>query len=120
MIVQGHLAPQALHEGGHTMKPCRYLTFALVLIAAGCGRTRSVDHLKNRKVLDAILTAVTTHNLQQLNDGEILLDAGHAERRISDAHYQTLAALIALARSGEWTNAEEKLYEFREAHPYVQ
>lgn len=102
------------------MRSTRFLIYAAVAALAGCSRGPTVDELQNRKALDAVLTAVTLQNVEQLDEDACLLDARRAEGRVSQAHHEALTALIAQARSGDWLSAEEKLYKFRKAHPFVR
>lgn len=98
----------------------QFLITALLLSMAGCARTKSIDELQNRKVLDALLTAITRGDTNELASDARLLDARRAEGHISQAHYDAVTALVARARSGDWATAEDELYKFREAHPYLR
>lgn len=96
-------------------------TMLLVLISlSGCSRGRTREELLNRKVLDAILTAITLRNLPELERDVKLLDERRAAGQISQPHYKMLQEIVAAARCDDWSAAEDQLYQFREAHPFVR
>lgn len=101
--------------------PSRPFALALVLAVlaclGGCGQP-SEEARQNRRLLDAVLTAVTTKNRKELDKDEALLHKRHSEGRLSDKPYQTLKASIEKARSGEWGRAEDELYKYRESDPF--
>ncbi len=95
--------------------------FFACLFLPGCGPTEhSEEELQNRKVLDAILTAVTMKNRKELEADARLLESRHAESHVSKKDYQALRGMIAKARSGDWAGAERELYELRKAHPFLK
>lgn len=90
------------------------------LLLPGCGLTgHSEEELQNRKVLDAILTAVTMKNRKELEADAKLLESRHAEGHVSHKIFQTLVEIIARARTGDWATAEKRLYELRKSHPFL-
>lgn len=97
--------------------------FALALVLAvlaclgGCGQP-SEEARQNRRLLDAVLTAVTMKSRKELDKDEALLDKRHSQGQLSDKPYQTLKASIEKARSGNWGQAEEELYKYRESEPF--
>jgi hypothetical protein len=95
--------------------------FLVCLLLPGCGpREWSDEELQNRKVLDAILTAVTMKNRKELAADSKLLEARRAQGHVSEGHYQALQGMIAKARSGDWSGAERELYQLRKAHPFLK
>jgi hypothetical protein len=88
---------------------------------SGCSPAgQSEEELQNRKVLDAILTAVTMKNHRELEADYKLLEARRAEGHVSERNYQALQGTISKARSGDWAGAERDLYALRKAHPYLR
>jgi len=83
----------------------------------GCSRPTEAAR-DNRRLVDAILTAITTKNAAELNKDERLLDERHESRGIEDKEFQALTAIIAKAKAGSWQEAEGELYRFRDAHPF--
>jgi hypothetical protein len=103
----------------------RYFRWPKVIIAclflSSCGPAEhSEEEFQNRKVLDAILTAVTMKNRKELDSDAKLLESRHAEGHLSDKIFQTLVEIISKARSGDWATAEKQLYELRKAHPFLK
>src|SRR5207245_10873336 len=91
------------------------------LFLPGCSPVgQSQEELQNRKVLDAILTAVTMKNRKELEADSKLLEARRADGHVSKENYQALQGMIDKARSGNWPGAERDLYELRKAHPFLR
>ena len=101
--------------------PHRSLVFALAFAAlagvCGCGQPTE-DARQNRRLTDALLTAVTTKNVKELAKSKSLIDKRRADGLLSEAHHKKLAALHAQAKSGQWAEAEDGLYKFRESEPF--
>ncbi len=95
------------------------LQFALVLLATGCFAPTEVDR-DNRRLLDAILTAITMKNANWLEDDAKLAEQRHTARQLSEGDYKQLLLMIEQGRSGNWQAAEQMGYEFRKAHPFVK
>ena len=87
------------------------------LFIMGCGNV-SEEARQNRRLVDAVLTAVTTKNRKELDKDQRLIDKRFADKLISEKAYNQLKSNIQNAQSGNWTTAEEDLYEFREANPF--
>ncbi len=95
--------------------------FFACLFLPGCGPTEhSEEELQNRKVFDAILTAVTMKNRKELDADAKLLESRRADGHVSEKNFQALQGMIAKARSGDWAGAERELYELRKAHPFLK
>ena len=69
-------------------------------------------------MVDAVLTAVTLKNIKEVDRDTVLLDKRFADGLLSERHHKAVKAIIEKARSGNWREAEEELYNFREAHPF--
>jgi hypothetical protein len=92
----------------------------LILAFAGCSREPSERELKNRRELEALLTAVSLKNKRQLDNDAERIEARHASGELSDAPYEVLKAIIKKARDGDWAAAEKRAYEFRESSPFFE
>ena len=101
--------------------PSRLVLFALAFAGLagvyGCGQPTE-DARQNRRLTDALLTAVTTKNVKELDKSKSLIDKRRADGLLTEAHHKTLAALHAQAKSGRWAEAEDGLYKFRESEPF--
>ncbi|MFO0850760.1 MAG: hypothetical protein U0871_19720 [Gemmataceae bacterium] len=87
------------------------------LALAGCGNP-SEDARQNRRVVDAVLTAVTVKSRKQLDKDAALWDKRLADGLVSERCHKTVKECIEKARSGDWGGAEDALYKFREADPF--
>jgi hypothetical protein len=95
------------------------LLLAVALGAAGCGAPSEVDR-DNRRLVDAILTAITMKNTNWLEDDAARAETRNSEGQLSDEDYEQLLSIIEVARTGDWPSAEKLGYEFRAARPFVQ
>lgn len=80
---------------------------------AGCGSVPQV--LSDEAVfgeLDALYTAVTSKRRNLLSDCQKRITKLHAEKRMSDAGFKEVEAIITLAEDDKWTPAAERLYTF--------
>ena|SRR5581483_4398223 len=97
--------------------------FALALVVAvlaclgGCGEP-SEEARQNRRVVDAVLTAVTTKNRKELDKDAALWDKRLADGVLSEKPYKAVKASIEKAKAGDWAGAEDDLYKFRESNPF--
>jgi hypothetical protein len=100
---------------------CRRVTTALLVCVslglAGCGKP-SEDARQNRRVVDAVLTAVTVKSRKQLDKDAALWDKRLADGLVSERCHQAVKECIDKARAGDWGGAEDALYKFREAEPF--
>jgi hypothetical protein len=92
---------------------------ATVLLMQGCRQPTEVDR-DNRRLLDAIITALSMSNEKWLSEDEQLLQTRHAAGHITDDEFQQLEAVIGQARRGQWSGAEEAAYQFRKQRPFVR
>jgi hypothetical protein len=91
---------------------------ALVVALAGCSGEPSERELKNRRELEALLTAVSLKNKKELEKDAGRIEDRHASGELSDAPYRSLQSIIKKARDGDWAAAEKQAYEFRESSPF--
>jgi hypothetical protein len=89
----------------------------VALVLAGCGEP-SVRELKNRRELEALLTAISLKNNKELDKDIQRIDERHASGELSDASYEDLIEIIKKARGGDWAGAEKQAYELRESKPF--
>lgn len=89
------------------------------LTFAGCGEP-SVEELKNRRELEALLTAISLKNQKELDRDIKRIDDRHASGELSDASYKNLEEIVKKARAGDWAGAEKQAYELRESTPYFK
>lgn len=96
---------------------------ALVLVAAafaglgGCGQP-SEEARQNRRLVDAVLTAVTVKNRKQLDKDVALWDKRLADGLLAEKPHRAVKACAEKARAGDWAGAEDDLYRFRESEPF--
>ena len=91
----------------------------LLLTVAGCGEP-SIRELKNRRELEALLTAISLKNKKELDKDIKRIDERHASGELSDDGYKGLQEIIKKAQAGDWGGAEKLAYELRESKPYFK
>ncbi len=91
---------------------------ALALVAAGCSAPTEAER-DNRRLVDALLTAITMKNAEWLDEASQLTDERHRDGHLTDDEFDELNAVIETAKSGKWSDAEKQGYEFRQKHPFV-
>jgi hypothetical protein len=92
---------------------------ALLLAIAGCGEP-SERELKNRRELEALLTAISLKNAKELDKDAKRIDDRHASGELSDNGYKDLQEIVKKAQAGDWSRAEKQAYELRESKPYFK
>lgn len=90
---------------------------ALAILGSGCNRPTESTR-DNRRLLDAILTAVSIRNHEELSKDKQLLDERMEAGELSEESYSEIAGIIELAEAGNWADAEEQLYALREQVPF--
>jgi hypothetical protein len=110
-------ATNRLRARGHESRPT-WLVW-LLLSLTGCGEP-SVRELKNRRELEALLTAISLRNQKELDKDIQRIDERHASGELSDGSYNDLSAIIKKARGGDWAGAEKQAYEMRESTPFFK
>lgn len=95
---------------------------AIVAISAplffcGCGNP-SEESRQNRRLVDAVLTAISTKNRKELDKDLALWDKRLADGVLSEKPHKAIRACIEKAKAGDWTGAEDGLYKFRESDPF--
>jgi hypothetical protein len=90
-----------------------------LLLLAGCGEP-SVRELKNRRELEALLTAISLKNRKELDKDIQRIEERHASGELSDDSYKDLREIFSKAQGGDWAAAEKQAYEMRESKPFFQ
>ncbi len=109
---------RARRSGAHPARSA--LVAAMVVALAGCSGEPSERELKNRRELEALLTAVSLKDKEELDRDARRIEDRRASGELSEAPYRTLREIIAKARAGDWGAAEEQAYGFREASPFFR
>ncbi len=110
-------ARSGLQARGHQSR--RTLLVWLVLLLAGCGEP-SVRELKNRRELEALLTAISLKNQKELDKDIQRIEERHTSGELSDDGYKDLQEIIKKAQAGDWGGAEKQAYELRESKPFFK
>jgi hypothetical protein len=98
--------------------PRASLVAALILALGGCSGEPSERELKNRRELEALLTAASLKDQKEVEKDARWIEARRASGELSESPYRTLQGIIEQARAGDWAAAEKQAYEFREATPF--
>jgi hypothetical protein len=104
-------------RGGHRSIVASLMV--LLLAVAGCGEP-SERELKNRRELEALLTAISLKNTKELEKDIKRIDDRHASGELSDGGYRDLNEIVKKAQSGDWSSAEKQAYELRESKPFFK
>jgi hypothetical protein len=112
--------PPARHEHQSRFRgvPTNWLLGAM-LVLVGCGEP-SIRELKNRRELEALLTAISLKNHKELDKDIQRIEERHASGELSDGSYKDLREIIKKAQGGNWAGAEKQAYEMRESKPFFQ
>ena len=112
--------PRASHECRARAR--RFSTIWLLTAAvalAGCGEP-SIRELKNRRELEALLTAISLRNKKELDKDILRIEDRHASGELSTESYKDLQEIIKKAKDGQWGEAEKQAYNLRETKPFFQ
>ena len=93
------------------------LVMTPVIFASGCGKPSETQR-DNRRLMDAILTAVVIRSPKELSNDKELLNARHEAGKLSKNAFSNLSDAISRAEAGEWAEAEQQLYKLREQMPF--
>ncbi len=95
----------------------RALHLPLILVGLsgpfGCGGEPSLREIRNAQAFEALLTAVSLRNVQEVERDAKRIDQRHDAGELSDGNYQSLSAIIAKARAKDWGGAAKQAYDFR-------
>jgi hypothetical protein len=110
-------APNGFPARGHRSRLT--LLAGLLLLVTGCGEP-SVRELKNRRELEALLTAISLKNQKELDKDIQRIEDRHVSGELSDESYKDLREIIKKAQAGDWSGAEKQAYDLREAKPFFK
>jgi hypothetical protein len=85
----------------------------LATVFGGCGGEPTQREVKNAQAFEALLTAVSLKNENEVEGDAKLIEERYASGAISEAKYRELSEIIAKARAKDWSAAEKEAYEFR-------
>jgi hypothetical protein len=108
-----------LRERGHRSRRLLVAWLVLLVTVSGCGEP-SVRELKNRRELEALLTAISLRNQKELDRDIKRVEDRRASGELSDQSYKSLRAIIEKAQGGDWAGAEKQAYEMRELKPFFR
>src|SRR5271157_1405132 len=92
---------------------------AVSLALAGCGEPSEREY-KNRRELEALLTAITLKNKKELDKDIQRIEDRHTSGELSNESYRDLQEIIKKAQGGNWGGAEKQAYELRESKPFFK
>jgi hypothetical protein len=119
ILIEQRLAAKRVH--GRLSYHHLGTTFSVMLslVLAGCGEP-SVRELKNRRELEALLTAISLKNQKELDKDIKRIDDRHESGELSDQGYKDLQEIIKKAEAGDWGGAEKEAYALRESKPFFR
>ncbi|MFO1023407.1 MAG: hypothetical protein U0903_22350 [Planctomycetales bacterium] len=85
---------------------------AVALLWTGCGPPQVLNSDESLKSLDALWTAVTSQKRDLLTTAAKDLKKIHDDKKMSDAGWSRIDAIIKQAESGDWQGAAKKLQTF--------
>ena len=100
--------PTPIKAGFHV-----FMLTAVILPLVGCGGEPSEREVKNARVFEALLTAVSLKNKAELEADAKLIEDRRTSGELSDANGALLQKIVEIARAGDWSAAEKGAYEFR-------
>ncbi len=112
--------PRAAHERLHPgRRPPTIWLLAVALAVAGGGEPSEREY-KNRRELEALLTAITLKNKKELDKDIQRIEERHTAGELADEGYKDLQEIIKKAQGGNWGGAEKQAYEMRESKPFFK
>lgn len=98
---------------------CRFgaAVTACVFFVTGCSGPSETTRDK-RRLMDAVLTAVTIRNVDELSKDKLLVSARHHAGQLSGTTHDAILQIIKKAEAGDWVTAERELYELRKRVPF--
>ncbi len=92
------------------------LFIGMVTALSGCGEP-TVREVKNARAFEALLTAVSLRNEEEVDRDAKLIEERRAAGELSHSEYREISEIIAKARAKDWARAEKQAYSFRERNP---
>lgn len=89
-----------------------FVIAALVVVTVGCGATQFAA--QNRRLIEALQTAVTSKKSEWLEAVAKQAKEQHDRQALSDAEFKSLEAVIDSAKAGDWKTAESRVFALSE------
>ena len=86
---------------------------AISLMITGCRGEPSECEIQNARAFEALLSAISLMNDQELQRDASLIDDRHIAGQMSDDNYKELVPIIDMAKAMDWSGALKRAYEFR-------
>lgn len=103
-----------MNVGRNPHRPAMWAGMALALSALlGCGKPQAAP--QNRALISALRTAVNTRNEEWLEKNAERVEEQRAAGKMGDEQYEAFQSIIAMAREGQWAQAEEETLAFLKA-----
>ena len=113
------IATNQRRKRGHQARLLLLTWLVLFLTVSGCGEP-SVRELKNRRELEALLTAISLRSQKELDRDIQRIENRHAAGELSDQSHKDHRQIITKAQGGDWAGAEKQAYEMRKSKPFFQ
>jgi hypothetical protein len=85
---------------------------ALMLLCLGCSDTPQLGSEECLGAADALWTSVNAKNSDLLEQSAANIEKLHSNAELSDAAFEQLTDVIAIARKGDWSGARAALKKF--------
>jgi len=95
-----------------TARQAALFAWPLLIAVCGCGATQFAP--QNRRLLEALQTAVTSKNAEWLEAVTKQVDDAHDKTALSDGEFKALRAVIDSAKTGDWKTAESRVFALSE------
>jgi hypothetical protein len=90
------------------------LLVGLATTLSGCGGEPTQREVQNARAFEALLTAVSLKNAQEVERDAKLIEERHTAGELSEGNYREIEKIIEKARAKDWAAAEKQAYGFRE------
>lgn len=81
---------------------------------AGCSQGPQLSG-ENRELIVSLATATSLQDLTLVSANAKEIEAKHQAGELGEPEFQALNAIVTLAKSGDWTHAQEQAYHLRDA-----
>lgn len=88
-------------------------SLAISMMITGCRGEPSDREIRNARAFEALLSAISLMNDDELKRDADLIDELHVSGVMSDDKYIELVRIIEAAKTKDWNGALKKAYEFR-------
>ena len=90
------------------------LTLVATAATAGCGSPPQVG-ATNYRLVDSLRTAISARRIDWLDATAKVVDERHADGKMTDVQFAAFAAILTLAREGQWEQAETEVVRLAKA-----